>query len=362
MTGVSETAHGVPIVDGAGRRALNWLRGLSGYQRLGLGTILGLLVLVVLGGTVRVTDSGLACPDWPLCYGELFPSGPYVTEEGRVFEGYQVSLEWTHRLVASVIGLVILAFVAGAWLKFRDRRWVVLPATASVVALVVQVLLGGLTVTEELDAGIVASHLGVALVIVLLILGAWLATFVPLKARPSQAEDPGMRRLARWAVGTGVATLALMVLGGYVSGTDAAFFCNTDWPLCNGSIFPAGREAQIQVSHRYVALLVGLLVLGLWALAYRRRQTQRAAFLLATVLALLYVAQALLGAATQWTTLADWSRIMHLAMGALTWVTAVILMGLLTYRVGWFPSMSQRMDLPAFFPSRLSAKGTQPGD
>jgi len=90
MTGVSETTHGVPIVDGAGRRALNWLRDLSGFQRLGLGTILGLLVLVVLGGTVRVTDSGLACPDWPLCYGELFPSGPYVTAEGRVFEGYQV--------------------------------------------------------------------------------------------------------------------------------------------------------------------------------------------------------------------------------------------------------------------------------
>ena len=86
MTGVSETAHGVPMVDGAGRKAMNWLRDLSGYQRPGLGTILGLLVLVVLGGTVRVTDSGLACPDWPLCYGELFPSGPYVTEEGRVSE------------------------------------------------------------------------------------------------------------------------------------------------------------------------------------------------------------------------------------------------------------------------------------
>ncbi|HJN92491.1 MAG TPA: COX15/CtaA family protein, partial [Dehalococcoidia bacterium] len=274
---------------------MEWLRGLTAFQRLGVVTILGLLALITLGGSVRVTESGLACPDWPLCYGSLLPSGPFVSE-GRVFEGHQVYLEWTHRLVASVIGVVIVAFVAGAWLKYRDRRWVVLPATAAIVALAVQVVLGGLTVTEDLDAGIVASHLGLAMVIVLLIMGAWLATFVPVgEHRPTgraetQASAPTIR-LAKWAVVSAAAVLGLMVLGGYVSGTDAAFFCDADWPLCNGSFFPEGKNANIQMSHRYVAVIVGVLLVGLWVLAYHERRAQRGAFFLSTLLGILFLVQ-----------------------------------------------------------------------
>jgi len=342
------------------------LRGLNGYQRLGVVTILGLLALITLGGSVRVTDSGLACPDWPLCYGSLLPSGPFVSE-GVSYQGHQVYLEWTHRLVASVIGFVILAFVAGAWMRYRDRRWVVLPATAAVVALAVQVVLGGLTVTEDLDAGIVASHLGLAMVIVLLIMSAWLASFVPVSeasavARADRSASAPTIRLAKWALVSGAAVLGLLVLGGYVSGTDAARFCDADWPLCNGSFFPEGRNANIQMSHRYVAVIVGVLLVGLWVLGYRERQSQRGAFFLSSLLGILFVVQGILGAATQWTTLSDWSRIVHLAVGALTWGTAIGLMGLMMLRTGWFPSMTMRMALPAFFPARLSARETLPGD
>lgn len=343
------------------------LAGLTGYQQLGLGTIVGLLALVVLGGTVRVTDSGLACPDWPLCYGELFPGGPYVSE-GQTFQGFQVYLEWTHRLVASVMGVVILAFVAGAWTRHRDRRWVVLPASLALVALAIQVVLGGLTVTQDLDAGIVASHLSVALIIILLLTVAWLATFSRVSAGagttlPQRTSLPSpSAQLVRWSLASMVGLLALMVLGGYVSGTEAAFYCNAEWPLCNGALFPEGRNAGIQVSHRLMAVVVGLIVLGFWLAALRERRSQRGASQLASLLLLLFIAQGLLGAATQWTTLADWSRVVHLTAGALTWVTAVLVVGLLVYRAAWFPSMSRRMALPAFFPDRLSVRESQPRD
>ena len=343
------------------------LASLTGYQRLGLVTIVGLLGLVVLGGTVRVTDSGLACPDWPLCYGELFPGGPYVSE-GQIFEGFQVYLEWTHRLVASVMGLIILAFVAGAWMRYRDRRWVVLPASLGLVALAIQVVLGGLTVTQDLDAGIVASHLSVALIIILLLTAAWLATFSHVSAgagtsTPQRLSLPRPSpRLVRWSLASMVGLLALMVLGGYVSGTEAAFYCNAEWPLCNGVLFPEGRNAGIQVSHRLMAVVVGLIVLGFWVVALRERRSQPGAYQLASLLLLLFIAQGLLGAATQWTALADWSRVVHLTVGALTWVTAVLVVGLLVYGAAWFPSMTRRMALPAFFPDRLSVRESQPGD
>jgi heme A synthase len=103
-------------------------------------------------------------------------------------------------------------------------------------------------------------------------------------------------------------------------------------------------------------------VLGFWVVALRERRSQPGAYQLVSLLLLLFIAQGLLGAATQWTTLADWSRVVHLTVGALTWVTVVLVVGLLVYGAAWFPSMTRRMALPAFFPDRLSVRESQPGD
>lgn len=342
------------------RTRMTALRALTGYQRLGLVMVAGLLALMTLGGAVRVTDSGLACPDWPLCYGEVFPSGPFESD-GHVFATHQVYLEWSHRLVASLIGVAIVAFVAGAWLRHRDRRWVVIPATAGLIALGVQVVMGGLTVTEDLDPGIVAAHLSIAMLIVLLLGGAWLATFAPTRGVP-RPDTPPPATLARWALIAGVGVFGLMAVGGYVSGREAGISCNFDWPRCNGEWFPGDGPAHIQAGHRLIAAIVGLVVVGLWLTAWRVRRAQTGPFLLATVLVLLMGTQAIIGAATQWTTFSDWSRIVHLAAGAMTWLVVVWLAGLLTYRAHWFPSMSQRLALPPLAPHRLLAKGTRASD
>ena len=342
------------------------LRARSGYQRLGLVTILGLLTLVVLGGAVRVTDSGLACPDWPLCNGKLIPQGDY-----------HIWLEWTHRLAASVFGLVILAFIVGAVRRYRDRPWVVAPALIAAVALGVQVILGGLTVTEDLDATIVSAHLATAMLIVVLMLVAWLATFVPVSAgpvasRPGRNQDaaPGglqppagryprrpasqdERRFASLAVLTALATFALLVLGGYVSSTGAAFFCDGDWPLCNGGLLPEGRNAGLQVSHRYLAAFVALLVLGVWWLAFRRRRRAPALFSLATAVALLFALQIVLGGLLMWTSLDEWSRVLHLVAAALTWGALVAMTALATYAAVRWPSLHQRTPLPTLMPQRV---------
>ena len=325
---------------------------LTGYQRLGLLTIFGLLTLIVLGGVVRVTDSGLACPDWPLCNGKLIPQGDY-----------HVWIEWAHRLAASVFGLVILAFVLGAVLHHRRRRWVVLPALVGALALGVQIILGGLTVTENLDPGVLSAHLATAMLIVLLMLTAWLATFVPQETGPpddrahlkARQRPParGARRLAALAAVTSLGAYALLVLGGYVSGTGAGFFCDGDWPLCNGSLLPDGRNAGIQVAHRYLAAFVTLLVLATAWLAFRRRRVAPTVFRLAATVAALFLIQILLGGLLMWTTLENWARVLHLVTGSATWGTLVVMTALALYDAVRHDSLHRPTPLPAILPLRF---------
>ena len=336
----------------------NRWRALTGYQRLGLLTIVGLLTLVILGGTVRVTDSGLACPDWPLCNGKLIPQGDH-----------HVWLEWTHRLAASIFGFVILAFVIGAVRRYRDRRWVVLPALIGAVALAIQVVLGGLTVTEKLDAGVLAAHLGAAMLIVLLMLTAWLATFVPRvdgspadQRRLADRAQPSTRAARRmaWMAGlTALGVYALIVLGGYVSGTDAGFFCDGDWPLCNGELFPEGRNANLQVAHRYLAAFVALLLFTTVWMAFQRRHAAPGVFRLASVVGALFALQIVLGGLLMWTTLADWARVVHLVTGSTTWGTLVAMTVIAVYDAVRHDSLHRPQPLPVIRPSRSRLGASQ---
>ena len=217
---------------------------LTRLQWLGLAVIVGLLALTTLGGAVRVTDSGLACPDWPLCYGQVLPTGDYPP-----FAAYQVWLEWTHRLAASLIGLLVIAYAALTWLRLRARPAVWAPAVSAVAMLGVQVGLGALTVTEQLEAAIVTAHLAVAMLIVMLVSASAAASIAASAAAGPTAPQrdlgaaPDPAAFARLALLAGFSVYALIVLGSYVTHTDAGFFCGNQWPLCNGDLWPESPKA-----------------------------------------------------------------------------------------------------------------------
>ena len=238
------------------------------------------------------------------------------------------------------------------------------------MALGVQVVLGGLTVTEKLDAGILSAHLGTAMLIVLLIMTAWLATFVPqADGPPAQrqrvAERAGppthpQRGMARLAVVTALGTFALIVLGGYVSGTDSGFYCDGDWPALQRRRPARGPQRD----HPRLASLPG-----------RRRRAARPGLRRAGrrpargrrppssgwrwPSGALFAVQIILGAAVMWTTLAEWSRVLHLVTGSVTWGTLVAMTALACYDAVRHDSLHRPRPLPALLSRRAQVGETR---
>lgn len=124
-------------------------------RKLALRLTIATLVLMAIGSATRVMNAGLACPDWPLCYGQLIPQSQM---------NLQVFLEWFHRLDASLVGFGTLSLAGLCWWKRSLLPgWSPWLATLALSLVVFQGVLGGLTVTELLRFDLVTAHLGTAL-------------------------------------------------------------------------------------------------------------------------------------------------------------------------------------------------------
>lgn len=142
---------------------------LRAVRALGIVVVVMTFMLMVLGSWVKATGSGLACPDWPRCYGEWMPPFPSADNGGTyqgepvVYSQAQVLYEWGHRGLAMVTGLVVLAFAAIVALKGKELHPMArsLPMLA-ILVLVIQVLLGGITVLGKNAAPLTTAHLATA--------------------------------------------------------------------------------------------------------------------------------------------------------------------------------------------------------
>jgi heme a synthase len=189
---------------------------------VGLGRLAGhlaiaTLVLMAIGSATRVMNAGLACPDWPLCYGTLFPGAQMNL---RVF------LEWFHRLDAAIVGGGTIALTVLSWLGRRELpRWLPWAATACLGLVLSQGLLGALTVTQLLRFDIVTAHLGTALLFFCALLT------IHLLLRPYQPIGT-VGRLG-WISGAGALLVyGQSLLGGLVASQWAAHQCLADSGLC----------------------------------------------------------------------------------------------------------------------------------
>ncbi len=286
-----------------------------GFRRLATVTAVWVWLLIVVGGVVRVTGSGLGCPDWPLCYGQVLPP-PETT----------ALIEFSHRLVAGVGGLLILATAWLAWRRYRGRPWIVWPAVAMIVALPLQFLLGAVVVLTELEPLSVAVHLGTALIIF-----ACALLVAVVANRPAALEREAFpRRYPALLAVTLAALFALLTTGAVVVGEGASYAC-PDWPLCNGRALPAGDTplpALLHMLHRYAVVAVGALVVVVVWLALRARTGLPLASRWALALGGLFVLQVGIGAVKIWSHLATVWRVAHLGVAAGVWAALVVLAAL----------------------------------
>jgi cytochrome c oxidase assembly protein subunit 15 len=214
--------------------------------------VVALVALVVIGGATRVMEAGLACPDWPLCYGTLLP--------GRQMN-VQVFLEWFHRLDAFVIGIALLVQLGVAvWWRQQLPRWL-LPISALLLVLVAaQGGLGALTVLQLLPSGVVTAHLLLALTLVAIVSGC-----SQLLLTSSEASSPAMAPLW-WRLFAGTGLLAVMgqcLLGGRMATSWAAQRCLEAGQSCQWLHWH--RSFATPAAFSVLALMVVALIAGGWA-------------------------------------------------------------------------------------------------
>jgi heme A synthase len=267
------------------------------FRRLAFVTALFAYLQIALGGVVRVTGSGLGCPDWPLCHGRPYPAADVHS-----------IIEYSHRTVGAVTGVLLIATVALAWVVFRNQRplvaWL---ATASLVAIAAEGALGGVVVVNELSPWLVVVHLGLAMII----LGFLVATAIMSLPPSPGVPDARMRRLAWFAAPS---TYLLLLTGSTVVASGADDTCRA-WPLCgNGLALDFAGANAFTMLHRGAVLVIGVLLIYVLVSAMRRPGIRVVAGATLVVFAL----QVAVGAGAAWTG-AALANGLHVGIATLVW-------------------------------------------
>jgi protoheme IX farnesyltransferase len=290
---------------------LNYFVPSTRFQKLALFTAIVTFALVVLGGIVRVTGSGLGCPDWPLCYGQPLPS-PQI----------EAILEMAHRYVAALVTLLVIVVAVTAWRGYRQNKWIFRPAMIGVGVIFFQIILGAITVLLKNHPLTVVAHFGAALTMLAC------ATIVATVARlPLDAVSAGQTRLRKWALLSVLFVAGLLFFGALVTGTSSALGCLTDWPLCRGALIPnsTALETYINWFHRFFALITGIVLAYTTLVAWRSKDKQHSAWITAALLLSFFIMQAVIGGAVVLSQIHLVWRGFHLAMAAATWTASIVL-------------------------------------
>ena len=299
------------------------MTGVTLFRRLAVVTAIFAYLQIALGGVVRVSGSGLGCPDWPLCHGRPYPPADVHS-----------IIEYSHRAAGSVTGVLIIATVVLAWIVWRTRRPVVAwLATASLIGVVGEGLLGAGVVATELASWLVLVHLGLAMIILGFLVAAVAMSMAP---RPG-VSDPRFRWLAAIAVG---ATYLLLLTGSTVVASGADTACHS-WPLCgSGFTFDFTGFNAFTMLHRGSVLVVGALLVFVLLRAARLPGLRAASIGTLTV----FVLQIAVGAGAAVTN-GELFNGLHVALATLVWA------GVLTTAVLTLPRVDHDVQ-----PSRMVAE------
>lgn len=267
--------------------------------------------LAILGSTVRVTESGMGCPGWPLCYGQLGP-----------VDNFHAIIEQSHRYLVSLVTVMVILTALAAWRFARGRRSVMVPALVALVIIVIQIILGAITVITHNAPFTVALHLLTAMILLGVV---WVTAVTSLVGwRPASG-----RRLAPGGWAAVAATFLVMISGSLVVDGGATYACPS-WPACPVSGGAALPLVIIQDAHRLMVLIASVLIALFVMHAARRWRVIPGARLVADLVAVLLLAQIAAGGLVATLQAPQALQDLHLALGSATWAAVVVLAA-----IGW---------------------------
>ena len=289
------------------------MRWLHRYARL---LVAATLLLVAAGGMVTSTGSGLSVPDWPTTYGENMFTFPLSKMVGGIF------YEHGHRLIASAVGMLTIGLVLFLW-RVEPRAWVRKLGWIALGAVILQGLLGGLTVIFLLPDAISISHAGLAQIFFCLTVTIALVTSRSWLEAAAVPDDVSLRH--RLMVMTSL--IYAQILVGATMRHMGAGLAIPDFPLAFGRVLPPVWTVPIAVhfAHRVGALLVTILVLAnvthIWSRHGGRRDLVRPSWLLVVAVA----TQVALGATVVLSGKHEIVNTLHVAVGSVVLGTALVL-------------------------------------
>jgi cytochrome c oxidase assembly protein subunit 15 len=308
------------------------------------------VVLIVAGGLVTSTSSGLAVPDWPTSYGWNMFTFPMKHMVGGIF------YEHGHRLIASGVGFLTIILAVWMWMA-EPRRWLRVLGLLALVAVCVQGLLGGITVLYFLPTAVSTAHAGLAQVFFCLTVAIALFTspgWTQQQAAP--VEDGRLRLIAT----TATAVIYLQIIVGATMRHSDAGLAIPDFPLVFGGLLPPHWTPQIAIhyAHRVGALFVILAIAAtvghVWYHHSTRAELRRPAMLLMC----LVLTQVTLGAFVIWSRKGVAINTAHVVVGALTLATSLVLT-LRSHRVRFSDGVQADVRLSAQVAPHLGRSGVR---
>jgi len=304
-----------------GRRPAGARHASVGVHRFAVVTACATLLLIVAGGLVTSTDSGLSVPDWPTTYGSSMWTFPLSKMVGGI------RYEHTHRLIASGVGLLTLVLAFLLW-RFESPRWVRRLGYLAVLAVIAQGVLGGMTVLFMLPTWISVPHACLAQIFFCLTVAIavvtsprWAET-TPADLRAAFSRTP----VARMSLVTAGAIFLQLVLGAVMRHTKAGLAI-PDFPLAFGRLVPPLTTGAVRLhfAHRVVGACVAALVVACAVLAFRTRSRREGLRKASLWLCGVAAAQIALGAATVLSQRAVGFTTAHVAVGALLMAGTLVL-------------------------------------
>ena len=278
--------------------------------------LLLIFIQISLGSAVRLTGSGLSCPDWPLCYGLWFPDQDKLSKITDVnYEFYQIMLEWIHRFNAAIFiaPVTLLLFFVG--LKATKNRKIKTILYSIMILLAMQGLMGGFTVFDKNSPWSVAAHLGFALGLMFLVIKIFLVSLRLKTIKPLPNKNKKIFILYI----TILIVLATMLMGAIVSKSGSSLACDL-WPQCSSdgdSLLQYNKI--IHISHRFLAVISAIFIV---LVVYNYNQIIKYKIIsnIRNILILLTTLQILLGAIVIFTELNLFIAMLHQSIAVLIFI------------------------------------------